>query len=112
MSDVTNIIFALSIVDVDRGKMDEVNTYFVDKGIKPLVSVKDERLPRAWYGGSKSLEAELYLGAFNHLDLDEFIKHVRTISWRFPESVQIIVKEQEDMKFTIIDLDLMAQNPI
>ena len=110
VSDVTNLIFALHIVDVDRGKMHEVNTYFVDKGTKPLVSVDDERLPRAWYGGSKFLECGLYLGAFNHLDLDEFIKHVRTISWRLPECVQIIVKEQDDMKFTIIDLDLMAQN--
>jgi hypothetical protein len=110
VSDVTNLIFAFSGVDEDLRKMDEVNTYFVDKGTKPLVSVDDERLPRAWYGGSKSLECELYLGAFNHLDLDEFIKHVRTISWRVPECVQIIVKEQEDMKFTIIDLDLMAQN--
>lgn len=112
MSYVTNLIFSLSIVDVDRGKMDEVNTHFVDKGIKPLVSVHDERLPRAWYGGSKYLETGLYLGAFNHFDLDDFIKHVRTISWRFPQKVQIIVKEQEDMKFTIIDLDLMAQNSI
>jgi hypothetical protein len=112
VSYVTNLIFSLSIVDVDRGKMDEVNTYFVDKGIKPLVSVDDERLPRAWYGGSKYLETGLYLGAFNHLNLDDFIKHVRTISWEFPESVQIIVKEQEDLKFTIIDLDLMAQNPM
>ena len=112
MSDVTNLIFAFSGVDEDLRKMDEVNTYFVDKGTKPLVSVDDERLPRAWYGGSKYLETGLYLGAFNHLNLDEFIKHVRTISWEFPESVQIIVKEQEDMKFTIIDLDLLAQNPI
>jgi len=112
VSDVTNLIFALSGTDDDLGKMHEVNTYFVDKGTKPLVSVDDERLPRAWYGGSKYLETGLYLGAFNHLDLDEFIKHVRTISWRFPEKVQIIVKDQEDMKFTIIDLDLMAQNPI
>ena len=112
MSDVTNLIFALSVTDDNLGKMDEVNTYFVAKGIKPLVSVDDERLPRAWYGGSKFLECGLYLGAFNHLNLDEFIKHVRTISWRFPESVQIIVKEQEDMKFTTIDLDLMAQNSI
>ena len=112
MSDVTNLIFALSVTDDNLGKMHEVNTYFVDKGTKPLVSVDDERLPRAWYGGSKYLESGLYLGAFNHLDLDDFIKYVRTISWRFPQKVQIIVKEQEDMKFTTIDLDLMAQNSI
>jgi len=112
MSDVTNLIFALSVTDDNLGKMHEVNTYFVDKGIKPLVSVNDERLPRALYGRSKYLESGLYLGAFNHLDLDDFIKHVRTISWRLPECVQIIVKEQDDVKFTIIDLDLMAQNSI
>src|SRR5258708_27419615 len=110
MSVVTNVLFAFSGVAEDRRKMDEVNTYFVDKGTKPLVSVDDERLPRAWYGGSKYLETGLYLGAFNHLNLDDFIKHVRTISWRLPECVQIIVREKEDMKFTIIDLDLMPQN--
>ena len=58
MSDVTNLIFALSVTDDNLGKMHEVNTYFVDKGTKPLVSVDDERLPRTPYRGDGSEERE------------------------------------------------------
>jgi len=104
MSDVTNLILSISIDDDEQGKLKEVNTYFLARQTKPLISVDDPSLPKAWYGGSKFLECALSVGAFNHLDLDAFLDHLRSLQWRWPDQVQVIAKEQEDLKFTIREL--------
>jgi hypothetical protein len=33
---------------------------------------KDMSRGYSWYGGTKFLEAIIYLGAFNHLDIEDF----------------------------------------
>jgi hypothetical protein len=104
MSDVTNLILSISTYDDEQGKLKEVNTYFLARETKPLISVDDPILPKAWYGGSKFLECALSIGAFNHLDLDDFLDHLRSIQWRWPEQVQVIAKAQEALTFTIRDL--------
>lgn len=104
MSYVTNVILHIGILENKDQKIEEVNTYFLDRDIYPLISVVDEKLPRDWYGGDKRLECNLYLGAFNYLYLDEFIAHLRTIQWKDPESLQLIIKEREDDKFRVIDI--------
>lgn len=102
MSVVTNLIFSFCICEDEEERAKEVNRYFADS--KPLVSVEyDESY---WYGGTKALETPIYIGAFNYtcFDLDEFIHHVKSIEWRYPEMVQIIVQEQDDDKFRIIEI--------
>ncbi len=110
MSNVTNVILHIGILENRDQKIEEVNRYFQKDDIYPLVSVVDEKLPRDWYGGSKRLECNLYLGAFNYLGLDEFLAHLRTIQWEEPESLQLIIKEQGDDKFRIIDVFAPRRN--
>jgi hypothetical protein len=51
------------------------------------------------------LEASLVaIGAFNHLDLDALVKHLRTIDWPYPGDIQLIVREQEEDRFRIINI--------
>ena len=57
---------------------------------------------KRWYGGTKMLETPLYVGAFNHLDLEGLIEHMKEVKWEEPENVQLIVKLQEADKFEII----------
>lgn len=59
MSHVTNIV--LSVDGDDVNLIDQVNS-FIDRG-RGFVSVGDESLPTGWYGGTKALEADLYIGA-------------------------------------------------
>lgn len=105
MSRVTNLILCLGVPDADGawGKIEEVNRYF-EGSSKGLVSVDDPSLPRGWYGGTKYLEAELYVGAYNALDLNAFIGHLRSIEWESPECVQLLVQEQEDRRFRLINV--------
>lgn len=107
MSRVTNLLLHTSSADkFVKGeatpRIQEVNRFFEQSNVKGLVALDDPSLPKRWYGGSKHLEAQLYVGAFNYLNLEAFIKHLRGIQWQVPEWVQLIVKEQDDGLFRII----------
>ena len=86
MSWVSNVVLAISSLDAMDGKIAEINRYLDGKS-GPLVSVDDAALPKAWYGGTKYLEAKLLIGAMNFFDLPGFYEHLRSISWEAPEEV-------------------------
>ncbi len=100
MSRVTNCLLHFSIVENSPAIIHAVNTYFGDE--PPFVSVDDRSLPRGWYGGTKMSEAPLFYGAFNHLDVQSLCNHIKTIHFRRPECVQLIVKAEQDSAFRII----------
>jgi hypothetical protein len=106
MSWVTNVILHLGPAFIagayEKRLLAKVNHYFLPGN--GLVSVDDDRLPSGWYGGNKGLEVSLAIGAFNNLDLERFVTHLRTIDWPSPESVQLIVREQEDDRFRIVNI--------
>jgi hypothetical protein len=52
-------------------------------------------------GGSKAVEADVWLGAFNYLNLKEFASAVERVKWESPGSVAIFIKEQEDERFEL-----------
>lgn len=104
MSAVTNVILAAAIGDACRpGWLEEVNRFF-GPNVTGFVSGTDAGLPPDWYGGDKRLECFLGIGAFNHLNLDELEEHLHGMQWRYPDSVQLIVREHERQRFRIIDV--------
>lgn len=102
MSVVTNAILHMSNMEREEDRLNDVNKFFPPE--TGFVDVDDPKLPTGWYGGTKMLEAPLALGAFNHLDLEGLITHLKSIPWEEPQEVQLIVQEQEDEKFRIIEL--------
>lgn len=106
MSNVTNVIFTPGLLDEDyepdQQRIQKLNEFFTDQ--RGFVDADDESLPCGWYGGAKMLEATLLIGAFNYLDLEGLIEHIRGIQWEDPECVQLIVKEQEEDRFKIINV--------
>ncbi len=73
-----------------------------------FVSVHDASLPRGWYGGSKHLECSLAIGAFNGLDIGELVEHLCNLCVSKvldPARTQLILKDQEDDKFHMINID-------
>lgn len=103
MSVVTNLVLSLGFSD-SSANIGEVNRFF-DNSVRGLTGVHDPALPHGWYGGTKMLEARLFIGAFNHLDLSRFIKHLCAIQWHEPECVQLFVKEQEDARFWLLNIE-------
>ena len=107
MSVVTNLILTFSISEDEDRCISDVNNYEY-QGLKMnLVSVdfdKDIDNGKSWYGGTKFMEAPIFLGAFNRLDIEDFKRYLRKVNWEFPELVQLIVKEQDDEKFRTVEL--------
>jgi hypothetical protein len=107
LSVVTNLILHLGLADED--KINDINRFF-QRGEDPdywpqgLTSVSDPSLPKGWYGGNKYLEVRLFIGAYNHLDLQAFLAHLRRIEFSWPRYVQLMVCEQESSRFELINL--------
>ena len=112
MSDVTNIILHL------KGEFDPHKTVVkfnehihkaggVHTSFGSFDFERDDDQPYShtpWYGGSKYLEAELYCGSLNFLDLDQFIKFIKSLEWPDNSIIQLMVKEQEDDMFKLINV--------
>ena len=112
MSEVTNLIISFSIGEDETSRINEVNLFFNNgRGFKINSADFEEGTNwlgkenrKRWYGGTKMLETPLYVGAFNHLDLEGLIEHMKELEWEEPENVQLIVKLQEADKFEIFEL--------
>ncbi len=103
MSSVTNLIITFSILEDEEQIIKQISAYADGFNI---VSVKDDKLPLDWYGGTKRLECNVLVGAYNHLDLEQFLNFLRqNVNWYAGDLVQLIIKEQEELKFKLIDLE-------
>ncbi len=80
-----------------RSKMEQVNAFFVERDQPELESIDP-----VWEGRGKALECSIYVGAYNRLELDEFVEHLRGIVWNAPQFIQLFVKDQEDIEFRLI----------
>lgn len=105
MSRVTNLIITFSTLEDEERIVAEMRAFVKNDNGFYIASVNDERLPHGWYGGTKNLECSILIGAYNYLDLQLFLDFLRNnVNWEAPDLVQLVVKEQDDMKFRLIDL--------
>ncbi len=113
MSQVTNLILAFSVGEDEATKRAEIELFSNNGRGFQLVSADFEgednifkvKNPRRWYAGSKFLETPLFIGAYNNLDLDGLVEHLKILQWEEPENVQVIVKLNADEKFKIIGIE-------
>jgi hypothetical protein len=104
MSDVTNLMITFGGGEDEAAVIAKLREY-KHRGLSfDVVSVDDDSLPKGWYGGSKYLECNILIGAYNHLHFKSLVEFMRTMSWDRPDNVQLIIKKQWDTKFRIIDL--------
>ena len=99
MSHVNNYILTFA---ADEGEDDDV----------PAVDEVNARLPSGCRftrvdqhaTGSKHMEVYAYIGGFNWADVDDIAKVVESVQWRWPERVQLLVKEQHADTFRFVPL--------
>ncbi len=107
MSLVTNVVLKWSLEEGGEAadvlpQLREVNTFFAeDRG---FMWVDDPSLPRAWYGGTKMLETNLFIGAFNYLMEHELLSHLRTLHWERPDCVELVLLGEDDETFRVVRL--------
>ena len=55
-------------------------------------------------GVEKSMQANVYGGAYDYFDVGAFVEFLKGQSWRAPQSVQLLVKAEEDIKFSLLSI--------
>lgn len=95
MSTVTNVIFVMSVDEFEATQaLQRISSFQFGTYWQPL---KDDIT-----GGSKNLECEIYIGAFNYFDEDKFVDELKMVEWKYPEEIQVMVRRQDDDKFITI----------
>lgn len=99
MSVVTNIMIS--------GLFDDNEVPIVEKQLKRLTDpFKPFQIAEA--GGPKNLECDVYVAAFNYLDVDKFVTIIRQLEkllcWNTYQDVQIFIKTQEADKWHVVDV--------
>jgi hypothetical protein len=100
MSRVTNLLLHFGTVEDEREMLTRVNLFFTNQ----FGFIDIETPQNGWYGGSKHLEVNLAVGAFNYLDLKALVRHIKKLEWRDKEAVQLIVCDHDDLRFRIINI--------
>jgi len=106
MSVVSNVIFSFSILENNYEKendifylnMEKINDWLEEHGYG-VFSVDVDIIS----GGRKRLETPLFVAAFNHFNLKDFCDFVRSMTWEYPDFVQVIIQEQDADKFRLIE---------
>lgn len=57
--------------------------------------------PHEFWAGNKAPQVWLYAGAYNYLDLDEFLRFIASVPWEYPDAVQVFISGEWDTSFTI-----------
>ncbi|WP_027394089.1 hypothetical protein [Aquimarina latercula] len=112
MSEVTNLILTCSTGEKEKLILSKINQFKMDNKLFKIVSINDKTLPDAWYGGTKYMECNIFIGAYNYLNLEKLIDNLKSIEWEDPEDVQLIIKQQNDDHFRIINLFQATSSPL
>lgn len=107
MSQITNVILHMGTNTQEKAKehLTQVNHFFNDdtgSRIKPRFAYVNDW--QATFYGQRILEVDLAIGAFNYLDLNALVKHLRTVDWNEPGAIQLMVREQNEIGFRIIEV--------
>ena len=101
MSVVTDVILTCALGEEADGPdyfscpaVEKINEWLVKERYGMLRRVDDEA------GGNKVMQAVVYLGAFNYLDVDCFIKQLKEAPWELPESVRVFIKREQEEFFS------------
>jgi len=101
MSHVTDIILMTSIDDGagDREghpNADKLSAY-IEKNHRGHTLVRVD----CHAGGNKGMQCDVFMSAINHMDIEAFVAWFHGIEWERPESVQLLVKDEHDDRFTM-----------
>ena len=108
MSVVTNVILTFAILeDEDRENhytiVDKINEW-MEKEYGQTFNGNLWEVGNEAVGGAKNIETPLYIAAFNYLDTEGFVEHLKGLPWLEPENVQMFIQEQDDERFTVYTL--------
>ncbi len=112
MSLVTNVMIQFDGVDGDGGydpgadPNDSDKMPLIQEIVKELTGSSQEfqdlcEARKNNWGGSKAPECQLFGGAFNYLDIDDFVRRLGELEWHRPEALRLFVQDQHEDAFGV-----------
>ena len=101
MSWVANVILTTDLTDEVRGE--ELSQWLREqaptrhgagRGVGGLART-------GTWGGWKNPECSVFTGVLNHADVDTVVRHVERMPWAYPEFLQLLIQDQEDVFFRL-----------
>jgi len=103
MSYVNNVILTFSIMEYIGQRIEEVNAALSQKEMRTAQGFPTKELGECddehAYGGSKCLEAPVFVAAFNYILQSEVLSAVQAAEWEYPEDVRVFWCGQDDNAF-------------
>jgi hypothetical protein len=103
MSNVTDILLITANEDGGDGGADhspnaeELSLFLVDQyGFKCELRRLDHLA-----GGNRRMQADVFGVSVNYCDTEAIIEKFMSIAWEYPESAQLLVKEEGEDRFTV-----------
>ena len=94
MSHVTDVILIDSGINEKRFFRD-IDTWFQVRYNSSLHRLDKEA------GGNEVMQCDVYMGAFNYMDIEEFIEFFNFLKWNDHEGIQLLIKDEHDDGFTL-----------
>ena len=103
MSWVTDVLLCANLVErFDENfqlqdtcaPIEEINSWLKERDLGELADLSTHMAT-----GGKACQAVVYGGSFNHLDLQEFKTLVFSRNWRQPESIRLLINDEDDEAF-------------
>jgi hypothetical protein len=103
MSFVTTVVLIFSGMENEEERIKEVNSFSYRKLPLDIRSVEaPNKVPyTAWYGGTKGINGCIYIGSYNHFEVEDFLKHVAKANWEDPEYVQIFIRNENEWNYSL-----------
>lgn len=97
MSVVTTIVLLTSILE--SNEVDRVDTYPAIDSINAALGAEWLKPVHGGAGGNKYPQAEVFMAAINHFDIDILLRAMRVAPWQQPEVVRLLVNGEYDDGF-------------
>jgi hypothetical protein len=99
VSYVNNAILTFDVGERTKERIAEVNAGLESLGLNQRLRDDDLGEFGDAYGGSKCLEHNICVAAFNYVTLENFLAAVRSAAWNSPENVRVFWCDQEEDAF-------------
>ena len=97
MSVVTTLMLHVDFVEY-RVTLDMLNRWLAEQRYLPLT--ENTEVDAAW-GGGKRPQVQVFSGAYNVFPTERFMAYLASLSWEYPDSVQLFVNEDQDKRFAV-----------
>jgi hypothetical protein len=103
MSFVTTVILIFPGFEHEEERMKEVNSFSCKGSRLDLRSIEGPNKTqfKAWYGGTKGIIGRIYIGSFNHFEVENFLEHVSKVGWEKPETIQVLIRNENEWTYSL-----------